>query len=510
MSTRPNILLLFTDQQRFDTIRALENPIIRTPVLDRLVTEGTTFTRCYTPSPVCGPARCALMTGLPPYVTGCTDNGPMPQDVPSFVEQLSAAGYQAHGIGKMHFMPNYTRLWGFESRDMAEELKETDDDFRKFLDKNGYGYVREQNGVRGDYYYLPQPSQLPIHLHQTHWVADRSIDFLKRRDRTRPFFLMSSFIKPHPPFETPVPWNKLYRTTDVPGPFHAEGEKDILNYWNQVQNRYKYRGAGEDPLLMRTMKAAYYCCISFIDYQIGRILAELGAEIDNTLVIFTTDHGEYLGDYGCVGKRSMHDVSARIPMIARWPGHFAANERCAKPATLLDLFPTFAAAAGSPVEKEMEGRDLVEIANGRAKRPYVFSQFRSGSEGLYMVTDGTWKYVYSAPDQREWLFNVDDGTREIRDYAKDPGQPELGRLRDLLLQRLAGDKTAVEKGAWRKYPRLRVPDHPDDGLLYQDPPFLMPQFSDPKLRDYFEGVTSRLGFVKGDTLVHEFPHQKAD
>jgi arylsulfatase A-like enzyme len=196
---RPNILLLFTDQQRADTIAALGNPIIRTPTMDGLCREGVAFTRCYTPSPVCVSARCSMVTGLPPHRTACVDNGtPQPPDAVSFMERLAAAGYQTHGVGKMHFVPDYGRMWGFESRDFSEEMAA--DGYVAMLRKHGFSHVDEPHGVRSEMYYVPQPSQLPAELHNTAWVADRAVEFLRRRDGRRPFFLWASFIKPHPPF----------------------------------------------------------------------------------------------------------------------------------------------------------------------------------------------------------------------------------------------------------------------------------------------------------------------
>ena len=205
--SRPNILFVFTDQQRFDTIGALGNPVMRTPVLNRLCEQGATFTKCYTPSPVCIPARAAMVTGRPPHLTDCTHNGAsVDPAVPSFMQRLADCGYQTHGVGKMHFTPTRERLWGFESRDYtAGESAESG--FRRMLDENGFSHVDEPHGAQSEMYYIPQVSQLPAHLHETAWVADRSIDFLKRRDRRRPFFLWSSFLKPHPPFEAPTPWN---------------------------------------------------------------------------------------------------------------------------------------------------------------------------------------------------------------------------------------------------------------------------------------------------------------
>ncbi|MBU0607775.1 MAG: sulfatase-like hydrolase/transferase, partial [Armatimonadetes bacterium] len=326
MSTRPNILLLFTDQQRADTIGALGNPVIQTPALDSLVREGTSFTSAYTPSPVCIAARCSLLLSQWPHQTGCTANIPMPQERTSLMELLADAGYQTHCTGKMHFSPDSRKLWGYESRDYSEEGM-ANDDFTAFLRSNGYDHIVDPQGVRSEYYYLPQPSQLPARLHNTTWVADRSLDFLQRRDTDRPFFLWSSFIKPHPPFEAPVPWNRLYKPTQMPMPFLPDGHEGLLTYWNRLQNRYKWRDRGMDLQLLRTMRAAYYACISLVDYNIGRILQYLREtnQLDNTLILFASDHGELLGDYGSYGKRTMLDPAARVPLLVRYPARFEAE-----------------------------------------------------------------------------------------------------------------------------------------------------------------------------------------
>lgn len=471
---RPNILFILTDQQRFDTIAALGNGQIKTPTLDRLVRDGTAFTRAYTPSPVCVSARCALVTGKPPHQTGCADNAPMPQNAPSFMERLQAGGYQTHGVGKMHFTPDYRRMWGFESRDVAEEMK--DGDFRQFLDANGYAHVDEPNGIRSEYYYIPQPSQLPAHLHQSAWVADRSRAFLERRDRSRPFFLWASFIKPHPPFETPTPWNKLYRAAEMPLPFRPEGYADLLTYWNRVQNRYKYRDAGHDDWLLRTIRAAYYASISFVDYNIGRILESLGGEIDNTLVLFTSDHGELLGDYGSVGKRCMLDAACRVPMIARLPHVFEAGEVCDTPVSLLDIAPTFLAAAGADKQGADKpfgpGENLALLAQQSGDRD-VTSQFQAGPLGVYMMASRTHKYIYSAPDRKEWLFDVAADPLESRNVAENPLQAGTRRtMRARLIEYLEADNYTLPLNGseWRHFPRPRFPQTPDGGVLFQDPP----------------------------------------
>jgi arylsulfatase A-like enzyme len=470
---RPNLLLLMTDQQRFDTIAALGNPVIRTPALDRLVDEGTAFTRAFTPSPVCMSARCSLATGLPPHLTGVCDNTGIPNHFPSLMQRLSAAGYQTHGVGKMHFDPDYKRSWGFEGRDISEEGHE-DTDFHDFLKQNGYGHVRDPNGLRSEYYYIPQPSQLPAEFHETRWVGDRSLDFLGSRDRSQPFFLWSSFIKPHPPFENPTPWNRLYRTAEMAPPFRPPEYAKLLNFWNLVQNRYKYRDAGIDDYLMRTIRAAYYSCISFVDQQIGRILDALSAEeLDNTLVLFTSDHGELLGDYGSVGKRSMLDAACRVPLIARWPRHFGPGVRCPRPATLLDIGPTMLRAAGiSDWEISAESCDLASVGAGDTKREYVFSQFSARSTGLYMAADLRWKYIYSAADEREWLLDKETDPLETQNLAESSVHAgQLARMRSACIERFRRDgyTGAITGRTWRRFGVRTLPEDPNYGLLFQDP-----------------------------------------
>ena len=471
----PNILLITTDQQRADTIAALGNPTIQTPTLDRLVQEGTAFTRCYTPSPVCVPARHALATGLPPHHIGCFDNRVDAMPFPSLMERLQAGGYQTHGVGKMHFGPDLWRDWGFESRDTSEEIQpitSEQDDFCRFLRENGFEHVVEPHGVRSEMYYLPQPSQLPARLHNTAWVAERSIEFLEHRDPTRPFFLWTSFIKPHPPFEVPTPWDKLYRAAEMLPPFRPEGFEGLLSYWNHFQNRYKYRDKGYDEMLLRTMKASYYACITFIDHHVGRILESLG-ELDNTLIIFTSDHGELLGDYGSFGKRSMVDAAARVPMLVRYPAKFAAGAQCETPTTLLDIWPTCLAAAGdADWQVSPEGQNLADVAAGDTERGVVFSQYSYGATGLYAAVTKDLKYIYSAADNRAWLFDLKRDPNETHNFAGNPSYIDRqATLKHRLIRRFQEDGylEPLENNDWRVYPGTRVPKSPDALLLFQDP-----------------------------------------
>ncbi len=476
----PNLLFLFTDQQRFDTIHALGNPWIKTPNLDRLCREGTAFTSAYTPAAECVPARCCMITGQYVNQHGCGSNEQHmpPEDFPTYMSRLKEAGYRTHGAGKCHFTPNPEALRGFQTRDMSEEVpgEVERNDYRDAVRAAGYGHVVEPLGIRGEMYYIPQPSQLPAKYHHSHWVADRCIDFIKNEeDSEQPWMLYGGFIHPHPPFAPPNPWHKLYRAPDMPLPHLPEDDGSLTCFINRFQNRYKYRDRGMDLNLVRCIRAYYAACISFMDQQVGRILDQLEAsgELDNTLIVFSSDHGELLGDFGCFGKRSFHDVASRVPLIARLPGRFPAGKQCTLPASLVDIAPTFCAAAGLDNDPSYDGVDLAELANGSSSRDTVFFQYNRGENALVGSVNTEYKYVWSAPDQREYLFAREDSpeTRNLAD-STDVNEAKSHLKNKLLAHHLAGnfrDEILESEKSFLKVPVRTMPADPDAGLIFQDP-----------------------------------------
>lgn len=479
---KPNILLLFTDQQRADTIGALGNPVIRTPNLDRLVNEGAAFTSTYTPSPVCMSARCSMHYGQYPHRTGCIENFPgFPQDGrPTFMNLLTESGYRTHGIGKCHFYPDEYGLYGFQTREVQEEWAEDwrKDDYMRFLRSEGFDHLLDPHGMRGEMYYVPQPAQMPARLHPTQWVGDRAVSFLKKqKSGSKPWMLFSSFIHPHPPFVPPAPWHKLYRAPQMPLPFVPQDWESLLMHVNRHQNRYKYRDQGIDQNLVRCIKAFYYGCISFIDFQLGRIFQTLEktGQLDDTLIVFSSDHGELLGDYNSFGKRSMHDAAARIPLIARWPGAFKAGQRCDRVTSLVDLFPTFTLAAGIDTGGlQPDGENLVEVAKGKSKRKMVISQMNHQENGVYAGITERYKLAFSAPDQREWFFDRVKDPQESRNRAgsgflKNDLDATRCQLMDIL--REGGNSSALDGDRWKVYPVKQMPLDPDQDLITQDQPW---------------------------------------
>ncbi len=491
--SRPNILIIVTDQQRADTIGALGNPVIRTPHLDGLARAGTAFTRAYTPAPICSPTRVSMVTGLPPHVHRFTDHdwwhweppggppSPAPHN-PPFMKLAHDAGYQTFAAGKLHHSGRGWLTEGVEEyagrepalSDTTAVLGGYDD----FLKARGYPeWLGPSRGLGSEYYMVPQATDAPPEHSRPHWTADQCIDFLRRRDPSRPFLLQCHFEGPHPPIVNPMPWALLYRAHEMDAPHRPPDYSDYQSRTNRYQNRYKCRDtAQEDDTGYRILKAAYYGNISLIDYNLGRLLDALGDERDHTLILFTTDHGELLGDYGCVGKRCMLEASVRIPMLVAWPGHVPGGAVSAAPVSLMDMYRTVLDAAGIEGHRRSEeGRSLLESACRPDEERVVFSQFSKGWCGQYAATDGRWKYAYSAPDDREWLFELRDALVEGPNRIEDPAAAgHLHRLKGALLRRHAPAvdpySDAVEGDDWKRHtpPPADYLDAPTFGYLWQE------------------------------------------
>jgi len=496
---RPNILHLFTDQHRVDGVQALGgHSFLQTPHLDRLCREGTVFTSAYTPVAECVPARACMITGQYADKTGCGSNRDAmpPETTPTLMSALRDGGYRTHGVGKCHFTPESGAMRGFETRDTMEEIVAdvAGDDYLQYLKGRGFDHVIEPHGVRGEMYYVPQPSQLPEELNPTQWVGDRCLDFLREAGGSgRPWYLYAGFVHPHPPFAPPSPWHKLYRAPEMPLPHLPENLGELLCFINRFQNRYKYRDRGLDLNLVRCIRAYYYACISFIDYQAGRILGwlEENGELENTLILFSADHGELLGDFGSFGKRSFHDVSQRVPLVVRQPGRFPAGESCAAPASLVDLLPTFLSAAGCERPAGAEGRDLAALAAGEERGEPVYFHYARGGDAILGGVNEGWKYAWSVPDARGYLFTRDgspEGVNRIGERGAGAGSAAAQALEEAVRSRAAAHAYSAacvgEDGQWVCREPKRLPSDPDEGLLYQDPPGVSPRLPEGYELDY--------------------------
>ncbi|MDP7743381.1 MAG: sulfatase-like hydrolase/transferase [Lentisphaeria bacterium] len=464
-----NVLHIITDSQRFDTIGALGNPIIRTPALDRLVHQGTAFTSAYTPAPICVAARSCMLNGQYMPHTGCYDNSypTLPPGSRGFVDCLTAAGYRTHAVGKCHFTPDMQALNGFQTRDRQEETvpHPEEDDYVPWLLANGYSHITDPHGCRGETMSMPQNAQMPASHHPTNWVGDRAVAFIEDADAGQPFYLYTSFIHPHPPWTPPAPWHKLYRPQFMPLPSVPPNFEELWTWVNRDERRATFKDQGVDWQLMRAVRAYYYGCISFVDFQVGRMLETLErrGQLDNTLVLFMADHGDMLGDLLTFHLGSMHEGAAHIPLLARLPGTFEAGRRCDHPASLVDIAPTILNRTGAGTMPGMDGIDLGGLATGQIERNEVFIQFQHTERGIYAVVNDRWKYAYSAGDDKAFLFDRRQDPQETNNVADMPMTNAIQEeMKAVLLRQLneCGETTAADGDDWRRYPDWQPPTSP--------------------------------------------------
>lgn len=407
---RPNILLITTDQQRFDTISAMGYDFIKTPNLDQLAAEGCRYPNAYSNNPVCMAARHNIITGLTAKYHGFDDNyfeddpKVIPYDIPTFPQLLSDAWYDTIAVGKMHFQP-CRRYNGFTKMELMEEIPRhlQDDEYAQYLKDNGYGDIQSIHGVRHLLYMLPQRSLVGEEHHGSSWVAERSIHHIRENAGKRPFFLWSSFIAPHPPFDVPEKWADLYKDKALPPVKRTKTPISLL----AESNKYIADYPNEDYL--RRVRELYYASISFVDYNIGKIIKELKAagEYDNTLIIFTSDHGELLGDYGTFQKFLPYDGSARIPFIVRYPEKFKGGEVDLRFVDLNDILPTVldAAKVAYPNPEILPGESVLK-ENGFKNRAIQYIEYGHGSRRWVCLRNEQYKYTYYYGGGKEELFDM--------------------------------------------------------------------------------------------------------
>ncbi len=438
---RPNILLITTDQQRFDTIAAWGNRSIHTPHLNWLVDDGISFTRCYADCPICMPSRATIMTGLAGYTLGLTGNDdrlrPLAQH-PTLPGLLTEAGYQTHAQGKMHFAPIRAH-YGFEEMELPLDY---------FREKARYGRTASKQSGVGENEVEPVISAAAETDTITWWTVDRSIDFLESRDDTRPFFLWTSFGKPHPPYECCANYWSLYEHADLPEP--AKG--DWAAPAGFLESTWSLNAVWRmSPEQLAASRRAYYACITQIDYNLGRLFARLREMnlLETTLIVFTSDHGDMLGDHGMGAKSSFFEGSAHVPMIVRpaaasWNRHPLAGTQCDALVTLADVMPTLLQFADVPLPKT-DGRDLLGLADAPQERPF----FGLCSHMAAVMADG-YKYSWSAQGGGEVLFHLAEDPKEQHNLANDEAH---GAVKARLQAQLVD------------FMRQHRPDYVEDGQL---------------------------------------------
>jgi arylsulfatase A-like enzyme len=448
---QPNILLFHVDQHRADCLGVNGHPFLQTPNLDRLASEGCNFTHAYTPAPICTPARVSLLTGLWPSQHGSITNQDaeagrtLNPNLPSFSQALRHAGYHLIHVGK----------WGIDAK-----LSPRDFGFHTFIAEKDYDIWRKEQGLpprpaqnrwfgEVDPYITPEQSSLA-------WGADHVIEGLQQAaDRGRPFLIRWDPSEPHLPNIVPEPYASLYLPSSIPPwstfPDPMAGKPYIQRQQKLTWGIDRWTWAEWAPIVSR-----YLGEISLLDAQIGRVLQQvdrLGLR-QNTLVIYTCDHGDLCGGHGLIDKHYvMYEELVRIPLILRWPGHIAAGQTCtAFVSSEIDLAMTLCAAAGVVAPAGFMGQSLFDLVNTEihreetgetgsrntqyATRNTIFSTYYGNQFGLYsqrMVRDRRWKYVWNASDVDE-LYDLEHDPAELINRASAPScAHELRRLRHQLM-----------------------------------------------------------------------------
>ena len=482
--SRPNILLITSDQQHRSTLGAV-NDRIRTPALDRLCRQGVRFDRAYCPNPTCTPTRASMITGMYPSQHGAWSLGTkLFEDVPTVGAMLAAAGYYTALVGKAHFQPLATRE-GMESLECQPTLRDLD--FWRDFTGPWYGFdhveVARNHGDEshsGQHYAIwmeaqgladwkdyfqdwpPVPGKperrqyydaearrwlLPEDLHYTHWTGERTIAQIEAAaEADTPFFIWSSFHDPHPPYIVPEPWASMYDPADMvpgeltPGEHRAnaphfamtqQAEPDFAGYY--APDKWIHGGHSHlrDREELKKDMACYYGMVSFMDKEIARILETLDrlALAEDTIVVFCTDHGHFLGQHGLTAKAiHMYEDLLRVPLIVRWPGSVPSGLVSQAIQNLVDITPTFLAAAGLEAPTTMTGVDQLDTwAGGDPARTWSITENHHGTHRCHMRTYVNERYkitVYRQGDAGE-LFDLDADGGEVNNLWNDPDAAAL-------------------------------------------------------------------------------------
>ncbi len=477
---RPNILFLVADEFRHDCLGVAGHPIVKTPNFDRLARDGVLLTHAYTASPVCSPARATLFTGRYPQVHGVTSNNlPFAPGEVVLPQMLHAAGYTTGIVGKLH-LQNREGWFDFDRVD-TEGNSEA---YRAFLKAKGQALTGNPNGaaVPGSLFKKDETSLrigtsvLPEDLYPEAWEADQAIEFI-RQQKDKPFFLYLSMLKPHSEFVIPAPYDRMYPAKElltpatfqpsIPRPADFPTNQDEAApeaKEGQAAKRAARAGGGgqggpgspqrlfiSDPEVLKEATGHYYGAITMVDKQMGRVLAtldELGLR-ENTIVVFTSDHGNMLGERNRMFKGVMYESSARVPLIWRGPGITPGkpNDAVLDTATVM---PTLLDLAGLPIPAGVQGKSVATLLRGAGAGPGAAFSYLNDK----MVRKGDWKLIVPL-ERRARVGKLSNP--ELYNVVKDPneqdnvyGKPEAADVQKELTAML---------DAWtaQKPPKIEMP-----------------------------------------------------
>ncbi|MGH9672651.1 MAG: sulfatase family protein [Bryobacteraceae bacterium] len=460
-SGRPkNVLFLLSDQHKPSALSLLGDHHARTPHIDSLARSGIRFENAYCSNPVCTPSRASILTGLYTHQHRTWNNAtPWPFEIRTMAHHFSRGGYITGLVGKMHFVDAQTHGFDFrldfndwfqylgpKTKLYAEELgransgsglPQIDDLWRDFGDP--WIGARELDDRKGSVH-IGRASKIPERDHFENFVARETIRFLRRFGRQHPFFLISSYLKPHDPFMPPDRFAAMFPPEKMTVP-ETYGKVNLDRVPVEIRRRIGVDSPNpdiRDPEAARRRIAMYYGNVAHLDDCLGQVLAvlrELDLEKD-TAVLYSSDHGEMLGEHGLWHKFVFYDPSAGVPLIFRVPGMTSPGARCAAPVSQVSLLPTLLEMCGIDVPSGLGAGSLVPFLRDPARRADgpVYSEFALRTKNARaMIREGNWKYSHYSSDTPE-LYNLRADPQEMNNLAHDGAHRDrLARLRERLL-----------------------------------------------------------------------------
>ena len=444
---QPNVLLICVDHWPGQLLGIRDHEHILTPTLNQLATNGVLFTEAYTTTPTCIPARRALMTGTMAKTHGdrsFNEHLEMDPNLTTMPTAFRAAGYQAYAVGKLHVYPQRNRI-GFEDVILNEEGRHQFgnllDDYERFLREEGYS-GQEFTHAMGSNEYCVRPWHLPERYHSTNWTTREMCRTIQRRDPTRPSFWYCSYQAPHPPIVPPAEYLEIYRHLGVDEPFIGDWAKnyDKLPY---ALKSHSSRWHSLTKSEISEARAGFYAQCTYIDHQIRLLIGTLREEelLDNTTIMFISDHGDMLGNHNLWAKTQMYEGSAKIPMILVPPvdetrlGIHQVDDRLT---ALRDVMPTLLDLCNLPIPKTVEGKSLITDF----KREYLCCEHNEDERAVRMIRADEFKLIYYPLGNCMQLFDLKNDPQELHDLSDDSSCAKIReRLTLLLIENLYGTDT---------------------------------------------------------------------
>jgi arylsulfatase A-like enzyme len=469
MNTIKNILFITTDQQRKDSLPCYGMDFMHTPALDRLAQEGIVFDNCVSASPVCQPVRASFTLGQYPHVHGVPDNFRwIRPDSPTIARLFHQAGWHTAAIGKMHYYP-WDNPEGFQYRIIAEDKRHIfrQDHWTHFLEKHGFtrdhpalvpGYAKNLGAII---------SPLPEELHMDTFIGNEAVRWIETHAE-EPFFAWVSFNSPHDPYDPPENLAALYQDAPIPEAIDLMGDLDNKPPYQQAiptffKNNLLYLTDYENMTgqQIRKMREYYLATVTLVDKQIEKILQVLESKnlLDSTLIVFSSDHGDHLGDHGLPFKSTYYESALMVPLIIRGPG-IPAGARCSSFIDWIDLHATFLALAGIEIPDHVQGTSMCELF----EEPHKVLKEEGYSEllGSAMVRTPDHKLVLCDDGAGE-LYHLHEEPFEVDNHFNDPRYREIQEeLTQKILQHL------LSHSRYRSFGGGRHPSDPERDQRFKE------------------------------------------